>query len=55
MNRIDYEIENRDALFAQLVIEGKIIIEDVTIDLVDGRLSTCYFIVDDPVEPEVQP
>lgn len=55
MERIDYEIEDRQALMDQLAAENRHVVEDVTINLVDGRLTTCYFIVEDPVEPEVQP
>lgn len=41
--RIYYEIENRDALFAQLAAEGKEVVSDVTIDLDEnGRLTNCY-------------
>lgn len=47
MQKIVYEIENRDALFAQLRAGGKAIVEDVTIDFVNGRLINCFVIVDD--------
>ena len=50
MERIDYEIENRDATFAALAAAGRQIVEDVTINLVDGVLQTCYCIVQDAPE-----
>lgn len=47
--RVNYEIENRDTVSAQLKADGKVIVEDVTIDLVDGRLTNCYFeVIDAP-------
>lgn len=46
MERMDYDISVRDALFANLAAAGKIVVEDVTIDLDgNGRLTTCYCIV----------
>ncbi len=50
MARIDYNIEDRDATLAALTAAGRQIVEDVTIDLVDGVLQTCYCIVQDAPE-----
>ena len=48
MQRIDYEVEDRDTIFAQIASEGKMVREDVTIDLDEnGRLTNCYAIVED--------
>lgn len=47
MERIDYEIEQRQAVIDQIAARGRTVVEDVTIDLVDGRLANCYFIVED--------
>ena len=42
MGRIYYQIENRDALFAQLAAEGKVVVSDTTINLDEnGRLTDC--------------
>ena len=52
---INYEIENRNALFAQLKSEGKEVVSDVTIGLDEnGRLKECYCEVVDtpPAEPD---
>ncbi len=50
--KISYEIENRDAVIAQIRADEKNIVMDVTIDIVGERLSNCYFIVEDaPAEP----
>ncbi|MCE5235787.1 MAG: hypothetical protein ABFC62_01720 [Clostridiaceae bacterium] len=53
MQRIDYEFEDRDALFENLRLAGKVVTADITIDLDEnGRLATCYCIVEDAAETE---
>lgn len=48
MEVIRYEIENRDAVAAQLAAEGKIVVSDTTIGLDEnGRLEHCYCEVED--------
>ena len=48
MQRIDYKIEERNTLFAQLRAAGKVVAEDVTIDLdANGIPRTCYCIIED--------
>jgi hypothetical protein len=47
MERIDYNIEDRDTVLADLAAQGKQMIEDVTINIVDGVLQTCYCIIQD--------
>lgn len=53
--RIEYEIENRASVFAQIAADGKVVVEDVTIDLVDGRLTNCFVeVIDAPAaEPDL--
>ena len=42
-----YIIEEREAIFTQVSSEGKIVTEDVTIDLDDnGRPTNCYVVVE---------
>jgi hypothetical protein len=45
--RIDYNIENRDTVLADLAAQGKRVVEDNTINLVNGVLQDCYCIVED--------
>ena len=45
MERIDYEIEDRQAVMDQIAADGKAVVEDVTINIVDGRLTSCYLLV----------
>lgn len=53
MERINYNIADRDALFAQLRAEGKAIVEDVTIDLDEhGVPQTCYCVAVDMPAPQ---
>lgn len=52
MQKVYYEIENREEALMQIEAAGKMVVEDVTIDIVGERLSNCYFVVDDaPAEP----
>lgn len=45
---ICYEIENRSDVLSQIAAEGKMILEDATIDLDEnGRLTNCYLTVVD--------
>lgn len=43
MERIKYEYNNRDAVMQDIADGGKLIVEDVLIDLVGGIPQTCYF------------
>ena len=53
MERIEYTIETRDATLAALTEAGKIIVEDVTINLdAQGVPQTCYCVVVDMPEPQ---
>ena len=52
MERTDYEIQNRDTVLADLVAQGKQVIEDVTINLVNGVLRDCYCIVENAPQEE---
>ena len=53
MQRVDYNIADRDETFANLLAAGKNIVEDVTIDLDEnGAPQTCYFMVEDAPEPQ---
>lgn len=51
--RIVYEIEDRDVVYAQIIAEDKAVVNDVTIDLDEnGRHTTCYFdVIDAPPPP----
>ena len=53
--RIEYEMENRASVFAQIAVDGKVVVEDVTINLVDGRLTKCFVeVIDAPAaEPDL--
>ena len=53
--RIEYEIENRASVFEQIEADGKVVVEDVTINLVDGRLTNCFVeVIDAPAtEPDL--
>lgn len=56
MERIDYNIADRDTLFETLRAAGKTIVEDVTIDLdTQGVPQTCYCMVVDAPEIAPQP
>ncbi|HMM31889.1 MAG TPA: hypothetical protein PKB13_08955 [Clostridia bacterium] len=56
MDRIDYNISEREALFANLRAAGKDIAEDVTINLdAQGVPQTCYCMVVDAPEPQPDP
>lgn len=47
MERVTYEIENRGAVMERIQGSGKVIVNDVTVDIVNGRFTTCYFDVED--------
>ena len=38
--------------FAQIAVDGKVVVEDVTINLVDGRLTKCFVEIIDAPAPE---
>ena len=51
MERIDYNISERETLLANLHAAGKTVVDDVTIDLdAQGVLKTCYCMVIDTPE-----
>ncbi len=53
MQRIDYTVAERDALFENLRAAGKSIVEDVTINLdTQGVPQTCYCLVTDAPKPQ---
>ena len=53
--RIEYQIEDRGTVIEQINASGMVIVNDVTINLVNGRFATCYFeVVDAPlIEPSL--
>lgn len=56
VNRIDYQLKNRDAVLAQIAANGQVYVEDVTIDLDEADVpQTCYFLVEDapPAQPDL--
>jgi len=54
VERINYEIENREAIIAAIAAAGKVIVEDIMIDIVDGRHTNCFFMVVDAPPAEVE-
>ena len=53
MPRIDYSFENRENVLANLLASGKVVVEDVTIDLdEEGVPQTSYCMVEDAPEPQ---
>ena len=56
MRKVEYRLENREAVIEQLDAEGKRRIEDVLINLDANHIpQTCNFIVDDtpPSDPDL--
>lgn len=53
MQRIDYNFSDRDATLANIRAVGKVVTQDVTIDLdAQGVPQTCYCIAEDAPEPQ---
>ncbi|HWS31058.1 MAG TPA: hypothetical protein VN512_13210 [Clostridia bacterium] len=55
MKRIDYEIQDRDTVLADLAAAGKSVILDNTTNLVDGVLTDCYCIAEGAPEETETP